>query len=497
MIAVLTGEQSRLADQAASEALGLPSYALMELASKGLAEAVMARFARQAAAGVVVVCGPGNNGGDGFGCARWLHRWGVPVSTWALTDASSGDAALAREAARRAGVPTCEGLGRAGLIVDAVFGTGLSRPVQGAYAQALLRMDTHPAPVVAADLPSGLCADTGRVLGESLVAQHTVMFGAARRGAYAGEGPARCGSLTVVDLGFGEPQAGHARLSEASAVALRWPRRAATAHKGSSGRLLVIAGSEPMAGAAHLCCLGALAAGAGLVTLLTSRGALTRLGALPPEVMVRVAGEGPVVELGRVRDLDAFDAVVAGPGLGGGAPLPPHTEMALAGLWASHPGAVVFDADALCAVQGQPRGARVVTPHPGEAGRMLRRSVAEVQADRFGAVEALAGLAGVSGVALLKGHRTLVAPRGGATWVNPTGGPALATGGTGDVLAGMVGALLARGVSAADAAMCGAYAHGLAGDALPEHGARASDVAAAVPGAVSRLLAGACAPDLS
>lgn len=461
--AVATAAEVREADRHTIEEVGVPGVALMQTASEGLARAIATHHHDAAMQGVTVVCGPGNNGGDGYGCARWLHAWGYPVALWPLSETSSGDADTMRQAADRAGVPTRDGIGRPGLIVDAVFGTGLSREVTGELAEVLLRMDTHPAPVVAADLPSGLCADTGRVLGTAVDAVRTVTFGALKRGLFGVPGADRCGEITLVDLGFGDRAVG-AELVDGPALAARWPVRAAGDHKGRGGRLMILAGSTAMVGAAVLVAEGALAAGASLITLVVPRGAVPRLAPLSPSVMVRVAGEGDLLELHRLPPLDRLDALAVGPGLAGGEALPPHTEMALASLWAGAELPVVVDADGLAAIQGRCRGPRVITPHPGEAARLLGCGVADVQADRFGAATRLADETGA--VALLKGRHTLVARRGVPLSVNTSGAPTLATGGSGDVLTGVIGALLARGVDAHDAARLGAYAHGRAGEHL-------------------------------
>lgn len=482
--------QVRELDRRVIEDLGIPGVALMELASRGVAEAVRDRFGAAARRGVVVVCGPGNNGGDGWGAARWLRGWGFPVSVVAVGPAPRGDAATQRAAALRSGVAETDRLDGAGVVVDALFGTGLARDVDGDAAAWIAAMDRHGAPVVAVDLPSGLDADTGQPHGACVRAAHTVTFGRWKPGLFVEPGASLAGSLELVDLGFAAAEPADAplavaELASAAELARCWPGRAVGAHKGSSGHLLVVAGSLPMAGAAVLACLGALRAGAGLVTLVAPGGALPRLAALPPEVMVVASGPGPTLGAPEL-ELSKFDAVIAGPGLGGGEPLGAELAGWLRALWAGHPGGVAFDADALPCAVGRGAGPRVITPHPGEAGRLLGRPTAGVQADRFGAAEALAT---EGRVALLKGPRTLVAG-GGRLSVNRTGGPVLATGGSGDVLAGVIGALLANGRGARDAARLAAWVHGAAADALAgrrDQGWTASDVAEAIPEAVTAL----------
>lgn len=476
-VGVWTAATMRAADREVIDGLGVPGVALMEVASAGLARAVQTHHLVDASRGVLVLCGPGNNGGDGYGAARHLHRAGVPVSTWSLSPTSSGDAAVMREAARRVGVPEVTTLGTPGLVVDALFGTGLTRPLTGDVDAVLAQVAALGVPVVAADLPSGLHADTGAALGRALTCVRTVTFGGFKLGMFSGLGPRVCGEVEVIDLGLDVASAPARRLGRDLPQA-GWPRRDPFGSKVRSGRVLVVAGSARMAGAAVLACRAALASGAGLVTLLTARGALVRLGALPPEVMVLCAGDD--VWDGTLPDLSRYDAVAAGPGLGGGEPLSDVVLSTLSTLWATSPLALVFDADALVAT-GAPQvsAPRVLTPHAGEAGRLLGCPWEQVEADRLAAVSTLAA----RGTVVLKGPHSLVGSSGLPVAVNQTGGPALSTGGTGDVLTGMVGALLARGLSAHDAACAAVVVHGMAGElAGVDRGeaATASDVIAGV-----------------
>ncbi len=524
MIPVTTAAQARALDAAFVARLGLPSIVLMETASRALADAVRAHPA--SAGRVVVVCGPGNNGGDGYGCARWLAGRGVAVAVWSLAPRSSGDAALQRAACAAAGVPEVDGVGGATLVVDAIFGTGLSRPVSGPADAAIAAIEAANVPVIAADVPSGVCADTGAVLGRAVRAVATVTFGTLKPGLRAGPGASLAGQVTVADLGFGAlaagggagarrggalvvaadpppgagaalaherpavgsrgPEGAAARLAaigaevERSDVAGRWPARGLADHKGRSGHLVVIAGSVAMAGAAVLVCRGALAAGVGLVTLVAPGGALPRLAALPPEVMVRALDDGATLSSLPDAALAGATALAVGPGLGGGGPVSPALADRLRALWSTAPVPLVYDADALPCAGAPGPGPRVLTPHPGEAARLLGCPIAEVEADRFAAVAALSA----RGTALLKGRFTLIAGAGAPILVNPTGAPVLATGGAGDVLTGVIGALLARGVGATEAAVLAAWVHGRAGEALAARravGWTASDIAAEIP----------------
>ncbi|MBX2797978.1 MAG: NAD(P)H-hydrate dehydratase [Myxococcales bacterium] len=485
MIAVSSAAQVRELDRRMIEDVGLPGIALMEVASLGVARSILAQHRARAARGTVVACGAGNNGGDGWAVARWLAHWGLPVKVWPVAPPKTADARIMADVARKLGVGEVSGPGDASLLVDAVFGTGLSRPVEGRAAEALAQIRDHGAPVVALDVPSGLDADRGVVLGVCAPAVRTVTIGRLKPGLLAA--PELAGVVQLVDIGLEAvaTAADHvAEQVEAADLAPLWPRRGQTDHKHRSGHLLVVAGSAAMAGAAELVCRGALAAGAGLITLWADPRAADRLGRLPPEVMVRPEADPS----GLVRAAEGFQAVAAGPGLAGGQPLTAAWSQALTTLWRECEAPVVFDADALpCAGVGGDPERRVLTPHPGEAGRLLGTSSGQVQGDRLAAVRQLAE----RGTALLKGHATAIASGTGAVSLNPTGAPALGTAGSGDVLTGIVGALLARGCGAADAARLGAWAHGRAGEILTSRqaeGVRASQIAQVLPEAVGELL---------
>lgn len=487
---VATAAEVRAWDAAAIEGLGLPGVALMEVASRAVAVALRSRFPEQARAGVVVVCGPGNNGGDGWGVARWLLGWGLPVSVWPVAEPRTADAACMAAVARAAGVPEVHALGRPALVVDALLGTGLSRAPSGAIAAAIEAINAWGAPVAAIDLPSGLASDTGAAAGAVVRAQLTVTLASLKVGLLCEPGASLAGEVEVADIGLGVvARPTSAYLLEASDLQGRWPRRAAADHKGRSGHLAVVAGSAAQAGAAILCCAGALAGGAGLVSLIAPAGAAPRLAALPPEVMVRFVGEGSRLERLPVYALQGATAGVAGPGLAGGeGVLAPGLAADLARLWAEDARPWLFDADALAVPRSLAGAPRVLSPHPGEAARALGLSVAEVEADRIAAARALAA---EGAAVLLKGRHTLVHAPGAALSFNPTGASTLATGGSGDVLAGLIGALLARGTPPVLAAQLGAWAHGRAGEILAARhggaGVRASDIAAALPAAIAEL----------
>jgi NAD(P)H-hydrate epimerase len=476
---ISSAAQVRALDAAIIEGLGVPGAALMEIAARGVAEVVRERLGSRGRVGIAV--GPGNNGGDGWAAARWLAGWGIAVEVVSVgAQPKSGDAAIMREAAIRAGIhgATWSGtLPPADLWVDALFGTGLARPLDGDFAAVIEAMGASGAPIVAVDLPSGLHADTGAILGTAPRAAATVSFGRCKPAMFNGEGPDRCGDVTLVDIGLdaapGAADQVVGELGDATSPPVAPPRRPLGGHKQSNGHLLVLAGSVEMAGAAVLACRGALASGVGLVTLSIPPAALPRLGALPPEVMVASRDSMP--------DPSRFTAVAAGPGLGGGRPLDAALTQWLTSTWRDARAPAVFDADAPACCTASKRPDRVLTPHPGEAARRL--DVPRID-DRFAAARRLSEY----GVALLKGRFTLVCQQDVPIWVNPTGGPALSTGGTGDVLCGLIGGLLARGLSGWDAARLAAWAHGSAGDALSASG-RDEPTSSELPAEIAAILA--------
>jgi NAD(P)H-hydrate epimerase len=491
----------RAIDEAAIAGLGIPGVELMERAGAAVARAAAELSPRGR---VVACCGAGNNGGDGWVAARLLWQAGRDVLVCALVPRESlrGDALQAREAAERAGVPV-RSLARAedieaqagDVVVDAVFGTGLSRPPHGLAAAAITRVGAlrrDGARVLAVDVPSGLSADTGRPLGACVRADRTVTFAFWKRGLVLFPGAELAGEVSVADIGI--PPEAAARvpaacelLDEAEARALV-PPRPPDAHTGDAGRLLVVAGSPGKSGAAHLALAGALRGGAGLVTLAAREEVLPLALAGRPEAMsLPLPGHGPLgrADLGPLLEAArAADALVVGPGI----PRGPGTGALLRDLLEGARLPAVLDADALNALAppgpglaGLPAPA-VATPHPGEMARLCGLSVADVQADRIGLAAARARDWGCAVV--LKGARTVVADPSGPPAVIPVGNAGMATGGTGDVLAGLAGALLAAGLDARAAARAAAWVHGRAGDLaaarLGQRGLLASDLAEAL-----------------
>lgn len=472
---VVTAAEMRTLDRATIEEVGLSAAILMETAGRAVAEAAL-RMLGAERGHVAVVCGPGNNGGDGFVAARVLRDRGVDAVVYLAAERAAvrGDARAHLEIFERTGgivrmLATPAQLAAldariidATLVIDALFGVGLARPIEGHLAEVVSMM-LMAERVVAVDLPSGLDADTGRTLGVAVIAQRTVTMAALKIALVSSPGFARCGEVEVAEIGIPGALIAvsnvRAGVVEASDVTRWLPHPQVVEHKGRRGHVLVVGGSPGMRGAGRLAAMAALRTGAGLCTLAADGEPHA-----PDSVMTRSLDGA---ELGSL--LAGKAAVVIGPGLGTAASAVARVREVLAsGVPA------VLDADALNVLAGEPAaiaaaaGPVVITPHPGEASRMLGITTADIEADRLAAARALATK--TRAVVVLKGARTIVCD--GASddpcSINPTGGPALATGGSGDVLAGAIGALLAQGLSAVNAARAGAYVHGAAGDALAQ-----------------------------
>jgi len=466
---------------------GTPSDELMERAAEGLVAALAREFPVWRR--VVVVCGPGNNGGDGLAAARLIAGRGLGVGLFTLVEPEryAGDAAVNLSRARALGLVPTALTGAGGFarlareledadgVVDALFGTGLSRPLSGGANRAVRALNASGKPVVSADVPSGLSSDSGALIGGAVRASLTVAFGAPKLCHVLPPASGFCGRVVVAEIGIGraalERRSRRLWLAEASDVRTLLPARPLDSHKADFGRLAVLAGSRGKTGAAILAARGALRGGAGLVTVLCAEALEATVVAALPEAMTVGLPEsgGALAARAAGRALDAvrgFDAAVLGPGLG----TSPETVRFLEEFLAAARLPVIADADALNAFAGRPgffakrKGATVLTPHPGEAARLLSSTTRRVQADRLDAARVLARRA--RAVTVLKGAHSLVAAPGGEVAVNPTGTPLLATAGSGDVLAGLVGALLAGGLEARAAAVAGAWLHGAAAEVL-------------------------------
>lgn len=462
--------QVREFDRIAIEECGIPGATLMQRAGAAAFDVLRARWPK--ARSVAVACGEGNNGGDGFVLARLAHEAGLQTRVLQVGDAAClrGDALAAHQALTHNGVCvvpfSAEALRGCDVIVDALFGTGLDRAVSGAWRAAIEAINHAATPVLALDIPSGLHADTGRVLGAAVRATATVSFIALKQGMFTGLGPDHCGAVVFNDLDvpadiFTRAQPSALRLDLTHAPTLAPRSRAA--HKGDYGRVLVIGGDHGMAGAARLAAEAAARVGAGLVIIATRAAHAPGLISTRPELLCR--GVESAAQLAPL--LHEASVIAVGPGLGCGAWA---SELLTAVLEMRTP--LVIDADALNLVALDPRKRDdwVLTPHPGEAARLLGCSAADVQADRFQAVREIQRRYG--GVAVLKGAGTLICNGAEPIAVCSAGNPGMASAGMGDVLTGVIAGLRAQGVAASAAAPLGVCLHATAGDLAAREGER-------------------------
>ncbi len=496
-----TSAEARRVDVLAAER-GLSTLVLMENAGRGATDELVRRHAA-ALRRPLIVGGVGQNGGDAWVVARHLLARGVQprIALVGPRSAITGDAArnLAALTGHGAAVIDVGGpkdlfalLDGASLVVDGLFGTGLSRPIAGLLAEVVTTLDGAGLPIVALDLPSGISADTGQVLGVALHARTTITFGVDKRGLHQYPGADHAGDVVVEGLGIPGLAPTSAELLEPSSLARLVPPRPRDAHKGTTGHVLVVAGSPGKTGAALLAGRGAQRMGAGLVSLAARGAARAALDAKVLEAMtveIPEALEAGVVAL--LRECAGKKAAVVGPGLGLDA-----TAQALARRLALElPLPCVLDADALTALAADlsalraAAAPRVLTPHPGEAARLLGTTSAAVQADRHAAAAELAGRTGQ--VVVLKGAGTIVAEPSGRSRVSAPGTPARASGGTGDVLARACGAMLA-GAAPHDAASAAVLAHARAGElaARSDRGLLAHEVADLLPEALAERAPG-------
>jgi ADP-dependent NAD(P)H-hydrate dehydratase / NAD(P)H-hydrate epimerase len=471
-----TVEQMRAIDRAALAALAISGIELMRRAADAALSSLRRRWPHVHR--ICVHCGPGNNGGDGFLLAVLAREVGLQVEVVALTPVSRGDAAAARAAWEQGGgqVVAWDGnsvLPVAELHVDALYGIGLDRAPESAAASLIERINADGVPVLALDVPSGLNANTGHCAGTAVRADLTITFIAHKRGLHTGRAADCIGVLELAPLGVPASAFGHVPCDARLLAAERLPPRDRYANKGSYGHLLVIGGDQGMAGAVHLAGESALRGGAGLVSVATRAEHVSALNAARPELMAHgVDGAQALLPL-----LKRADVLALGPGLGQSAW---SHALWLAALESGKP--LVLDADGLNLLAKQPRRFAtpvVLTPHPGETARLLGVSVAEIEQDRFAAARELASRHGA--VVVLKGVGSLVADPDGRLDVCPWGNPGMASGGMGDLLTGIIAALLAQGCSPWRAACLGVGLHARAGDVAAQAGERgllASDLLA-------------------
>jgi NAD(P)H-hydrate epimerase len=505
---VFSRDQMRTFDRLASEKLGLPSVVLMENAGRGAVDALLEELGQSARrVRAVIVCGAGNNGGDGYVVARRLALLGAEVEIWSAVskDRLRGDAAINQRAAelslgaaRSLDDATLDdfarALARADVAVDALFGTGLERPIEGTLRSIIERLNAAPTRRVALDLPSGLDANTGSIHGVCVRADATITFAGHKLGLLTPSGAEHAGRLHVADIGVDAravAECGHsARFADDEAARAVLKPRPVMTHKSHSGRVLVLAGSPGKVGAALLVAEGALRGGAGLVTLAGVPALSDALDRRVLEAMTaRLDPAGVEASLSPL--LEATDVVATGPGLG----FDEHANAIVQRVVIEHDGVVVVDADAISHFKGAPerlaraRGPRILTPHSGELARLLSCTAAEIEADRFAALARAVELTRC--IVLLKGPHTLVGAPGELPVIGRRGSAALATGGSGDVLGGIIASLCCE-LAPFEAAWCGAYLHALSGElwsaeANADRGLVAHEIAAGIPRARATL----------
>jgi NAD(P)H-hydrate epimerase len=485
---ILNAAQMREADRRTIHDIGIPSLVLMENAGRQVVAAMESFFSDLSERQVAVVCGKGNNGGDGFVVARTLQQRGIGVSVFLVGQIAEvkGDARVNLEILGRLGITVVEiadegqwelhisEITEHDLIVDALFGTGLTTALSGMYETVIGDINGAAIPVVAIDLPSGMSADSPDLIGDCIDATVTVTLGAPKMPLILPPGEQKSGEVVIADIGipvdvFETLEGPRVELLTRDDIRPLISARAADAHKGDFGHVLIVAGSRGKSGAAILAACGALRSGAGLVTVAAPRSVLPVIAAHAPEYMtepLEETADGTIdfAAAEHVLGLRA-DVLAVGPGLGRGTAvaafvreLLEHSEVPL-----------VFDADALNAFADEPaallgRQGRtlIITPHPGEMARLLGCTVEDVQADRLGIARDFAR--SHQAHVILKGYRTLIATPDGKLFINPTGSPGMATGGTGDVLAGMLAAWIGQLLDAEAACRAAVYLHGAAGE---------------------------------
>ncbi len=514
---VLNTEQMREADRRTIEDIGIPSVVLMENAGRQAVAAMEASFDDLASSHVAVLCGRGNNGGDGFVIARTLLQRGVEASVFLLGSVADvrGDARTNLDILGNIGLTVVEitdaqewelhfsQISECDLVVDAIVGTGFRGQLSGLLETVVADVNGMGVPIVAVDLPTGVSADSHLVQGETIEASMTVTLAAPKIPLVFPPADTRGGDLVIADIGIPYPvidelEGPYLELLTRERMREIVPVRTPDSHKGDFGRVLIVAGSRGRTGAAHLAALGALRSGAGLVTIAAPRSSAPIIAAMAPEYMTEPLDETPEgsIDFGaidRVLDLKA-DVIAVGPGLGqsAGTAAFVHALVERAGV------PLVLDADALNAFAGEPERlvARdgvdvIITPHPGEMARLLNLSIEAVQHDRLKHAREFAVSHRLH--VALKGHRTVIAGPDGRTFVNLTGNAGMATGGTGDILTGMIAAWFAQLLDAEAATKLAVYLHGAAGDLAEadegEVSLTAGDLASRIGDAILELTA--------
>jgi hydroxyethylthiazole kinase-like uncharacterized protein yjeF len=517
MQTLVSASEMRWCDETTIKKYGVPSLLLMENAGRGVAQIAAQRFGSLRGGHVLVFCGKGNNGGDGFVVARHLLNTGTTITVVLLAAARElkGDAKTNFDILKRLQQASSDHLSikpftkallsrlpKAKLIIDAIFGTGFSGAVRRPYLAAIDWINRQGLPVLAVDIPSGVDGTTGVVMNTAVKAACTATFGLLKTGLLCNQGQDYVGDLEVIDISIPD-FVRHAPtlktfLVEAADVRSLLPRRSSTAHKYSVGKVFILAGSKGFTGAAYLCATAALKAGTGAVILGTPESVYPILGRRLTETIVTPlpsTAEGSVAKSARKmidEKLAWADVVVIGPGLSTNA----ETQDLLVSILREYGGKLVIDADALRAAGRigmknlkRLRTSVVLTPHSGELARLIDLPAKEIEVNRVAVAREAASLS--KAAIVLKGGPTAVGMSDGSVFLNSTGNPGMATVGSGDVLAGIIASLWAQGMEREAAAYCGVYLHGLAGDfardAYGERSVVAQDLIDKLPAAIKRV----------
>ena len=515
---ILNAAQMREADRCTIDEVGIGSLVLMENAGRQVVAAIEAAYESQLDERIGILCGKGNNGGDGFVVARTLIQRGVDATVFVIGTVADvrGDARTNLEILGRLGVTVVEvadeqtwelhfsEISRCSLLVDAMFGTGLTSALRGMMETVVADINASGIPVVSIDMPSGMSANTVHLVGDCIDASMTVTLAAPKLPLVSPPGEPYAGDVVIADIGIPPDvleglDGPRVDLLTPEQVRVLIEPRAAESHKGDFGRVTIVAGSRGKSGAACLAGVGALRSGAGLVTLATPASCQPVLASMTPEVMTEALAEssdGRVV-VAALETLLALqhDVIACGPGLGRG----PAVAEFVRGLLDRATVPLVLDADALAvlaedpsALEGRDERVVIITPHPGEMARLVGVTVDDVQANRMQVAADFAATRRV--YVVLKGHRTIIASPEGRVFINPTGNAGMATGGTGDALTGMIAAWLAQLLDAEAACQLAVFLHGAAGDlAEDRHGPAAmiaTDLVACLGLALKELAGG-------
>ncbi len=511
---IATASEMNNIDRRCRDEYGIPTLLLMENAASGVTKTIVEMLGSVRGKRITVICGRGNNGGDGLASARQLHILGASVSVYLLGDIADfrSEPAINLNIALKMGIGVYEkgkystrtlgsALNHSHMIIDAMIGTGLSSEIREEYKEVIDLINASKRPVLAVDISTGINSDTGEVMGTAVRATVTVTFALPKRGHFLYPGSDYTGKLLVSDISIPAEAIGkeaiYLDLLTVHDMKEIVPSRHPETHKGTNGHALVIAGSIGKGGAAAMTALACLRAGAGLLTLAVPKSVQPIVAGKLTEVMTHPLAETieQTISSGAAEEIIALSSDKEVAAIGPGLTTNKETVSAIKKVIRGTSIPIVIDADAINALADNTEllrersSATILTPHPGEMGRLTGKSTAEIQKDRIGTARAFATLHGV--YLVLKGAHTVIAEPSGAVHISPTGNPGMATGGTGDALTGIITGLIAQGLDPADAARLGVYMHGLAGDIAAKEtgmvGMLAGDLIKRIPSAIKQI----------